>query len=259
MRIAASGGTDTITVTYGSVTATAPLVVFVNSQSGGTITDGNTKVVLDTMAVNVTVHIATATALPISISQPLPGAIEFAGIVYEIDLKDEQGNKVGTQAGQVGTGTRIFLKYPDTNNDGWVDGTNIREEKLKIYHWDNETWVALPTAVNETENIAWAYIPHFSTFILAGTPTTRFTPNNNNVQVYPNPWSGERTIWFDNVSHDATIRIYNIAGELVKEIEVIQCPQGWDICNESIASGIYIYTVTGGSGGRSVGKIGIVK
>ncbi|MFH1097387.1 MAG: T9SS type A sorting domain-containing protein [Candidatus Desantisbacteria bacterium] len=54
-------------------------------------------------------------------------------------------------------------------------------------------------------------------------------------------------------------KIYNIAGELVKEIEVTKSPQDWNILNESIASGIYIYTVTGGNGGMSVGKMGIVK
>ncbi|MBI4778792.1 T9SS type A sorting domain-containing protein [Candidatus Desantisbacteria bacterium] len=64
---------------------------------------------------------------------------------------------------------------------------------------------------------------------------------------------------FDNVSQNATIKIYNITGELVKKIEVTKSPQDWNIFNESIASGIYIYTVNGGNRGRSVGKIGIVK
>ncbi|MBU1754119.1 T9SS type A sorting domain-containing protein, partial [bacterium] len=58
----------------------------------------------------------------------------------------------------------------------------------------------------------------------------------------------------------AVIKIYNIAGELIKEIDVNAVElQRWNISQENIASGIYIYTVTGGSEGKSVGKIGIVK
>jgi hypothetical protein len=61
------------------------------------------------------------------------------------------------------------------------------------------------------------------------------------------------------MSNGAIIKIYNIAGELVKEIPVTKSPQEWNISQEKIASGVYVYVVTGGGGGKSVGKIGIVK
>jgi len=57
------------------------------------------------------------------------------------------------------------------------------------------------------------------------------------------------------VSENAVIKIYTIAGELI--IDEIKAGQSWDVRN--IASGVYIYTVTGGGGGKSVGKIGIMK
>jgi hypothetical protein len=47
----------------------------------------------------------------------------------------------------------------------------IREQNLIIYHLDNGTWTPLQTTVNGTENFAFAYPPHFSTFTLGGTPT----------------------------------------------------------------------------------------
>lgn len=103
---------------------------------------------------------------------------------------------------------------------------------------------------------------------LIGTPTvstSTFTSSNNNVKVYPNPYKkgdanfGGDYIYFDNVSQGATIRIYNIAGELIKEIGVVECPQRWNVSCENIASGVYIYTVTGGDGGKSVGKIGVIR
>ncbi|MBI4752843.1 T9SS type A sorting domain-containing protein [Candidatus Desantisbacteria bacterium] len=100
---------------------------------------------------------------------------------------------------------------------------------------------------------------------LVGTPTILFASDNNSVFCYPNPWKknssnfGGDYIKFDKVSQGAYIKIYNIAGELVKEIPVTEYPQRWNIANEKIASGVYIYTVTGGGEGKSVGKIGIVK
>ncbi|MBU0767462.1 T9SS type A sorting domain-containing protein, partial [Patescibacteria group bacterium] len=188
-------------------------------------------------------------------------------VVYNIELKDEQEKPVGTVAGQIGTVCVKFSYFDEPKpGDGWVDGTNISEENLVIYCLEAGTWTALETHVNDTENYAYAYVLHFSTFTLAGTPTPPppFASDNNNVKVYPNPYKAGDSrfngdIHFKGVSSGATIKIYNIAGELVKEITVTQDPQPWNIANENIASGVYIYTVTGGGGGKSVGKIGITK
>ncbi len=259
-----NGGIDTITVFYDKtgVMTTATITVFMSSQQGGTITDKGVTIEFDPGdlgTTNVTVHIATST----QISQPLPGEIQCAGIGYNIALKDESGNEVGTQTGQIGTVT-VYLAYSDTNDDGIVDGTQIKEEDLIIYQWENGNWKALTTWVEGVKNITWAYVSHFSTFTLGGRPTT-FAPNNNNVFVYPSPYKkgdskfGGNYIYFSRVSKGAIIKIYNIVGELIKEIEVTENPQPWKIVNENIASGIYIYTVTGGNNGKSIGKIGIIR
>ncbi|MBU0569122.1 PEGA domain-containing protein, partial [bacterium] len=253
------GGTDTITVAYGSITATRTIRVFISSQYGGTITGSCVIIDIGTISATCFARITTSANEP-----TLPGGIKFAGTVYNIDLFDEQGNRVGTEAGQMGTVT-VRLLYLDDNNDGIVDGTNIQELDLSIYHLENGTWTALlPTTVNDTKNFALAYVTHFSTFTLAGTPTvTPFAINNNDVYVYPNPYKEGKTnfdgdyIYFSQVSQEAVIKIYNIVGELIKTID--KCPYEWNISSENIASGVYIYVVTGGGGGKSVGKIGIVK
>ena len=97
------------------------------------------------------------------------------------------------------------------------------------------------------------------------TSTPTFVLNNDNVKVYPNPYkknnpsfsNPEGCVYFKDVSQDAVIKIYTIAGELVKEINATEARPFWDVNN--IASGVYIYVVTGGLGGKSVGKIGITK
>ncbi|MDI6752356.1 MAG: DUF5050 domain-containing protein [bacterium] len=119
----------------------------------------------------------------------------------------------------------------------------------------------------EIKNKATIYFDHES--VLATNEVVskiiRFAGDNNKVIVYPNPYKkgdakfGGDIIWFKDVSSGSTIKVYTIAGELVDEIKVTVNPQSWKISDKKIASGVYIYTVTGGSGGKSVGKIGIIK
>ncbi|MEW6617885.1 MAG: amidase domain-containing protein [bacterium] len=85
-----------------------------------------------------------------------------------------------------------------------------------------------------------------------------FAPNNNNAFAYPNPWRGEGDIYFANVSEGSTIKIYTIAGEEIDRIDVTKNPQRWDVKSKRIASGIYIYCITG-KGGKKIGKIGVIK
>lgn len=255
-----SGGTDTITVTYGTAKAAKEIKVFINSQQGGTVTDKGAVIEFDPGdlgTTNVTVHIATSTEAP---AEPLPGDIKFVGIVYEIDLIDEQGNEIGTQTGQIGLVT-VYLSYLDEDQDGWVDGTNIKEETLIIYQWDNGDWKALDTTVIETENVAWAYVPHFSTFALGETSTII---DLIDVIVYPNPFILHKHrffgITFKNLTDQATIKIFNINGEMIKEIEHTQgTEEVWMIKANQIASGVYIYLITNDQNQKAVGKIGIVK
>ena len=84
--------------------------------------------------------------------------------------------------------------------------------------------------------------------------------------VYPNPFrpsNGDTRIVFGGLKeHQTTIYIYNINGELIKTLqhEGPEIPE-WDGCNEygqPVASGIYIYRITG-SGEIGRGKLAIIK
>ncbi|MEW6679903.1 MAG: hypothetical protein AB1297_02620, partial [bacterium] len=97
------------------------------------------------------------------------------------------------------------------------------------------------------------------------------------IPVYPNPFRfyspyNHTKIKFGHPSEEekkltkeATIRIYNIAGELLKTIMVNPSDGGykeWDVRNEAfepLASGIYIYLITNPAGEKITGKIGIIK
>jgi len=255
-----SNGIDTITAFYNKTgaMATATIMVFMNSQQGGTVTDKGVTIDFDPGdlgTANVTVHIRTAT----QISQPLPEEIQFAGIVYNIDIRDESGNEVGTQTGQIGTVT-VHLAYPDIDNNGVVDGTQIKEKDLIIYQWEEGNWIPLDTTIIEAKNIAWAEVHHFSTFTLAGTPTIK--NNLMEVIVYPNPcrvYLGQQ-LHFTQLTAQCTIKIFNIAGELVKEIEHTNGTdeEVWTDPGK-IASGVYLYLIMNDHDQKATGKFGIIK
>ena len=85
------------------------------------------------------------------------------------------------------------------------------------------------------------------------------------VIVYPNPFKpGHSEINFAHLTAEATIKIFDIAGELVRKIEE-QDGDGravWDGKNgrgKKVASGIYIYLITAPGSQKCVGKIGIVR
>lgn len=105
----------------------------------------------------------------------------------------------------------------------------------------------------------------------------------SNIKVVPNPYfaastfeqkntfssgRGPREIQFRNLPAECTIRIYNIAGELVREIHhdhsgsIENGSESWDLLskdNLSVSYGMYIYHVNAPELGEHVGKFAIIK
>jgi len=85
------------------------------------------------------------------------------------------------------------------------------------------------------------------------------------VRVYPNPWRSDRhtrEITFDGLSLGATVKIFNTAGHLVRELTPSGTTARWDRKNSSgdtVASGIYIFLIKDALGGERRGKLAIVK
>ena len=86
------------------------------------------------------------------------------------------------------------------------------------------------------------------------------------VRAFPNPWRSDvhssypLTIDGFPVSAVSTVRIFTIAGELVRTLGGTQSVR-WDLCNNSgsrVASGVYIYLVTANGQQRS-GKIAVIR
>lgn len=109
-------------------------------------------------------------------------------------------------------------------------------------------------------------------------PMMPVATNLNNVKVVPNPYRGAANweewtptgirlgrIYFTNLPKECTIRIYTIAGDLVKTIRRNNDEYGaepWDLTGESgvqVASGIYVYHVeVSGSDAKKIGKFAVL-
>jgi len=87
------------------------------------------------------------------------------------------------------------------------------------------------------------------------------------LKVYPNPFDfsrGHTQVAFTELTLDARVRIFILAGELIVDSGELrwQGTWAWDVKNregERVARGIYIYLVTNSQGEKKIGKIAVVK
>ena len=79
---------------------------------------------------------------------------------------------------------------------------------------------------------------------------------------YPNPFvvqTGVEALLQFKISQRADVRIYTVAGELVRTTDV---NKGWDGKNDAgelVASGVYIYYLLGEDGSQHTGKIFVLR
>ena len=89
-------------------------------------------------------------------------------------------------------------------------------------------------------------------WILMFSVTALFSASDlSKINVFPNPvrhYLGQTQVNFSNVTSQVRIRIYNIRGSLVRDIELGNAGNSvqWNLKNQSgqeVASGIYIYRI----------------
>ena len=99
------------------------------------------------------------------------------------------------------------------------------------------------------------------------------TSNVERIVVVPNPYRGrerwdqpgEHRIQFQNMPPNARVRIFTVAGDLVRELEKSSAASGnldWDMKNadkQDVASGIYMYHVLSAEGFEAKGHFVIVR
>ncbi|MBI5573110.1 MAG: T9SS type A sorting domain-containing protein [Elusimicrobia bacterium] len=193
----------------------------------------------------------------------------------------------------------IILPYPDENNDGIVDGTDVKTESLEIYYLDekNSEWKKADNrsglgdgtnpgqgdgrdnskndGTNNPNNkkvageLLFAQSINHKTVSAKVNHFTKFgifakTPKTNldTVSVYPNPFKpsyGHTQITFDGLTANIKIKIYTIAGRLVDEFET-ETSGSYNWNPGDTASGVYIYYIKDKNGtGSKKGKLAIIR
>ncbi|MCK5240831.1 fibronectin type III domain-containing protein [bacterium] len=104
------------------------------------------------------------------------------------------------------------------------------------------------------------------TLNITSTATISIPLNLDKVRVYPQPWRpdhyGNLPITFDRLTPGSTIKIFTIAGDLVKIIKSEGESVYWDIANNAgsqVSQGIYIYLITNDKGQQRRGKLAIIR
>jgi len=192
-----------------------------------------------------------------------PGTIrEFTAVVNDAPL-----------TGNFSQPVTITIPYPDTDNDGLVDGSNppSPSKRLAIYLLNETTlsWEQLTdSTVDTVDKTVSVPVNHFSVYgVFANTAFSL-----GSVNVFPNPYkpgSGSlfdaAAITFDNIPDQSTIRIYTLMGDQIKEMRTTFADANqklWDTRNEQgkkVASGVYFYLITTPEGTSHKGRVAIVR
>ncbi|MFH1429500.1 MAG: carboxypeptidase regulatory-like domain-containing protein [Candidatus Margulisiibacteriota bacterium] len=93
------------------------------------------------------------------------------------------------------------------------------------------------------------------------SPSSVTEPSGQKIKVYPNPHikgkSSSEKITFANLPEEATIKIYNSGGELMKELSVgTDGKAEWDV--SGVSGGVYLYVISSAEGAKK-GKVSIIK
>jgi len=161
----------------------------------------------------------------------------------------------------------VSLPYADANGDGIVDGTSppVRTRTLRLYWLDEakSVWYPLPTSqVDGVQRTVSATAPRAAVFGLFGGADH----NLEKAHAFPVPFRPSLhhdTITFTDIGQGSVVRIYNVNGDLVRELRDDD-DDGilpWDVREEGgkkVASGVYSYIVESG-GQKKRGELVIIR
>jgi hypothetical protein len=98
-------------------------------------------------------------------------------------------------------------------------------------------------------------------FVRGWVVKTSAAPNLDSLKVYPNPYkpyAGHQRINFSGLTAEATVRIYDISGNLMEEI-LENDGDGSTIWDGDVSSGIYVYYIFNPQGEKRLGKLSVIK
>ncbi|MCB4791990.1 MAG: lectin like domain-containing protein [Elusimicrobia bacterium] len=151
----------------------------------------------------------------------------------------------------------ITLLYRDS------DIAELDESKLTVAYYDatHNWWVTIPSTVYPDQNKITASVKHLTKFALVQlTPAADLAA----IKGYPIPYKPNKGLFtFDNLPASADIKIFTVAGQLVRKVEYVNATgrASWDGKNDGgsvVASGVYVVLIKNNLG-KKVIKIAVEK
>jgi hypothetical protein len=189
--------------------------------------------------------------------------------IQEVIAYDTKGNLMQS----LSTPAEISIHYDITNSPNL-----IRPQTLALWVLDttHQLWVKIPESQNTSQMVV-APVTQFSVFALMGSPDGSASDSF----AFPVPWrphgpnagsgsgqSGTEAdgITFSNIPSECTIKIYTIAGDLVREIHHsdtggLIAQEKWDVKTthgDPAASGVYLWRVESSVDGKN-GKLMVIR
>ena len=163
-------GTETVIVSCLSVTENSnPFILLNNSSQEAVVKEEGVLLEISENALqkDFVIHIATLTDTPVEIPT---STLKIGDTLLDVNAYTLDGKRLGTES--LLAPSTITVSYNDIDQDGWVDGSLMREEEIRVYQYGSGTWNALPSIVDPVANKVSAILPHLSFFLLSGTETT---------------------------------------------------------------------------------------
>ncbi|OGS20979.1 MAG: hypothetical protein A3J83_05965 [Elusimicrobia bacterium RIFOXYA2_FULL_40_6] len=226
-------------------------------------------ILISTDALHNPMHV-TPSVITTANNKILSGEDKYANVVEDtiIEVAMYDTNQV-LQNPVFTSGVTLTIPYRDANSDGIVDGTPVPMKESTLYpYYLNESGALWEKQIRnagdiDTVNNTLSFnVGHFSVYCLTGGEDTDLS----DAIAFPVPFKasrGDTEITFKYLSSVATIKVYNLLGELVKTIEESDGDgtARWNATNESggkLGSGLYFYYISNRHETKQ-GKLLIVK
>jgi hypothetical protein len=144
------------------------------------------------------------------------------------------------------------------------DVAGLDKTKLVLAYYDDthSRWVPVASKVDQAARTVTGSFRHLSKFAVVQLTSAA---NLNTIKAFPNPFNPrtDAAMIIDNLTDKADIRIYTVAGELVRKLDYTSANgrAAWDGKNDSgrtVASGVYLLFIDSPSGKKTL-KIAVEK
>jgi hypothetical protein len=244
--VASTGGISATLSSGFQITAPTTTTTTINSGntivtpgSGGSVTitppSGQIMVNISAGTFNQNVNVTLSTGVVPASTNP---TIKVGDICLEIT------NDLNLQPGKPVT---ITVRYRASD----IAGMDVSNIVICRYDQVHNLWIPLPTTIDTVNKIITATTDHFSMYVVVELEPAA---NLNNVKAYPMPYYPARgNLTIENLTENATIKIYTITGELVKTVSYASSNgvATWDGKNNNgaeVASGVYIMYIESSAG-----------